>query len=172
MGRSGRWWAFQRYGLEPDAFSLAKALAGGLPMGAMLCKEEIAKAFDAGSHATTFGGNAVCAAAGCKVMEIMERDKLPQRAGELGQWALERFTRIQADVPGVIREVRGLGLLIGIDLAFPGKPVWEKLLAKGFVLNLTKDTVLRLLPALNIEQADLEAFALALEEVLREHQAA
>lgn len=171
MGRSGKWWSFQQYGLEPDAFSVAKALANGLPMGAMLCKEEIAKAFDFGSHGTTFGGNAMCAAAGCKVMEVMERDKLPQRAGELGQWAKQRFGKILADVPGAIKEVRGLGLLIGIELAFPGKPVWEKLLAKGFVLNLTQDTVLRLLPALNIDQADLEAFAVALEEVLREHKA-
>ena len=170
MGRSGSWWAFQQYGLEPDAFSVAKALANGLPMGAMLCKDEVAKAFDFGSHGTTFGGNAMCAATGCKVMEIMERDKLPQRAGELGQWAKRRFEKIQADVPGLIKEVRGLGLLIGIELTFPGKPIWEKLLDKGFVLNLTQDTVLRLLPALNIEQADLEAFAVALEEVLRAHK--
>ncbi|MDR1124663.1 MAG: aspartate aminotransferase family protein [Deltaproteobacteria bacterium] len=171
MGRSGKWWAFQRYGLEPDAFSLAKAVAGGLPMGAMLCSDELAKAFDFGSHGTTFGGNPICAAAGCKVMEIMERDKLPQRAGEMGKWALERFARIQADLPGAIKEVRGLGLLLGIDLTFPGKPIWEALLKKGFVLNLTQDTVLRLLPPLNIERADLEAFAVALEEVLRAHQA-
>ena len=168
--RSGKWWAFQHYDLKPDAFSTAKSLANGVPMGAMLCTEEASKGFDFGSHGTTFGGNAIASAAACKTLEIMERDKLHERAEKLGQWARERFRKVGEKVPGTIREVRGLGLLIGIDLTFPGKEVWQALLAKGFVLNLTQDTVLRLLPALNIPQEDLEAFAVALEDVLKERR--
>ncbi|MDL2306888.1 aspartate aminotransferase family protein [Desulfovibrio sp. OttesenSCG-928-C06] len=167
MCRSGKWWSFQNFGLEPDAFSSAKALANGVPMGAMMCTEEASKGFDFGSHGTTFGGNALASAAACKTLEIMERDKLHDRAGELGRWALERFRQVAEKVPGTIREVRGMGLLIGIDLAFPGKDVWLALIERGFALNLTQDTVLRLLPALNIAKDDLEAFAVALEEVLK-----
>ena len=96
----------------------------------------------------------------------MERDKLAERAAALGAWALERFAACAAKHPGCISEVRGLGLALGIELAFPGKAVWEKLLEQGFILNLTQERVLRLLPALTIAQDDLEAFARALELTL------
>lgn len=168
MGRTGAWWGFQNYGVEPDIFTSSKALANGIPMGAMLCTVEASNGFDFGSHATTFGGNALCARAAITVLDIMERDQLPARAGKLGAWAKERFEAVGTKFPGRIAEVRGLGLFIGIELTFPGKEVWEKLINKGFIFNLTQEKVLRLLPALNIEQADLEAFALALEEVLAE----
>ncbi|MCL1889047.1 MAG: aspartate aminotransferase family protein [Desulfovibrionaceae bacterium] len=166
LGRSGRWWGFQHYGLTPDIVTSAKALANGLPMGAMLCTEEAAKGFDFGSHATTFGGGALCSAAALATLEIMERNRLPERAADLGTWAKERFAAAAARCPGKIREVRGLGLFLGIELAEPGKEIWEALLRKGFILNLTQERVLRLLPALNIPEADLEAFAVALEECL------
>lgn len=168
MGRTGKWWGFQNYGVEPDIFTVSKALANGIPMGAMLCTEEAANGFDFGSHATTFGGNALASRAAVTVFEIMAREALPERAARLGQWARERFRRVAEACPGRITEVRGLGLFIGIELSFPGKEVWEKLINKGFIINLTQEKVLRLLPALNIEQRDLEAFALALEEVLQE----
>lgn len=168
MGRTGKWWGFQNYAVEPDIFTVSKALANGIPMGAMLCTEEASNGFDFGSHATTFGGNALASRAAVTVFEIMTREALPERAAKLGEWARERFRRVAETCPGRITEVRGLGLFIGIELSFPGKEVWEKLINKGFILNLTQEKVLRLLPALNIEQRDLEAFALALEEVLQE----
>jgi acetylornithine aminotransferase len=96
----------------------------------------------------------------------MERDKLAARAGELGTRFKARLEAVSAKHPGTIREVRGLGLMIGIDMAVPGKPVWEELIRRGFVCNLTQDTVLRLLPALTVEEADLTAFADTLEEIL------
>lgn len=166
MCRTGRFWAFQNYGLEPDIISCAKALANGLPMGAMMTTDEVAKGFVAGSHATTFGAGALMSCVANKVVEIMQRDQLAQRAATVGAKAMERFRDIGRKFPGTITEVRGLGLMIGIQLAFPGKDVWDALLAKGFVLNLTQDCVLRLLPALTIDEADLEAFAVALEDVL------
>jgi acetylornithine aminotransferase len=168
MGRTGKWWGFQNYGIKPDIFSISKALANGIPMGAMLCTEEASKGFDFGSHASTFGGNALASAAATAVLEAMERGAMLENAARLGIWAKERFKAVGEKCPGTIAEVRGLGLFIGIELAFQGKEVWEKLLGRGFILNLTQERVLRLLPALNLKQEDLEAFAKALEEVLRE----
>ncbi|MDL2266418.1 aspartate aminotransferase family protein [Desulfovibrio sp. OttesenSCG-928-G15] len=166
MGRTGKWWAFQHFGVTPDVMTTAKALANGLPMGAMLATDEVARAFVSGSHATTFGAGALVSAVAEKTLEIIERDKLVHRAEELGAWTMDRFRQAGEKHPGTIREVRGMGLMIGIDLAFPGKEVWQALIEKGFILNLTQETVLRLLPALTIAKEDLEAFARALEEVL------
>lgn len=168
MGRTGAWWAFQHFDVKPDIMTTAKALANGLPMGAMLGTNEVARGFETGSHATTFGAGAFVSRVADKVLEIMQRDRLPQRAKELGDWAMKRFADVGAACPGRITDVRGLGLMIGIELAAPGKNVWEALLAKGFIVNLTQERVLRLLPALTIEKGDLERFATALEETLRE----
>ena len=165
--RTGKWWAFQHYGIEPDIITTAKALANGLPMGAIMTTAEVAKGFTAGSHATTFGAGALVSAVAAKVIEIMERDSLADRAATLGDWAMNRFRAIGDAVPNSIDEVRGKGLFIGIVLRKPGKAVWEKLLSQGFIMNLTQDRVLRLLPALTIEQADLERFAVALESILQ-----
>lgn len=166
--RTGYWWGFQHYGIEPDIVTSAKALANGLPMGAVMATNEIAKGFVPGSHATTFGAGAFVSAVASKTLEIMERDNLAARAAEIGTWAMERFRQVGEKVPGSIEKVRGRGLFIGIVLTKPGKEVWEKLLNRGFLLNLTQDTVLRLLPPLTVTKEDLEAFAVALEAVLQE----
>ena len=165
--RTGKWWAFQHYGIEPDIVTSAKALANGLPIGAIMATDEVAKGFVTGSHGTTFGAGAFVCAVASKTVEIMERDKLAERAEELGIWAKERFMKISENLPGVIEEVRGRGLLLGIVLAKPGKEVWETLIGRGFVCNLTQERVLRLIPALTITKADLEAFAVTLEDILK-----
>ncbi len=166
--RTGKWWSFQHFGIEPDIVTSAKALANGLPMGAMMATDEVACGFAQGSHATTFGAGALLSKVAEKVLEIMDRDKLHDRAADVGAWAMDRFNEVSLKHPGAITTVRGKGLLIGIELSFPGKEVWEALLQKGFILNLTQEKVLRLAPALTIEKADLDSFAGALEEVLQE----
>ena len=166
LGRTGTFWAFQQFGITPDVLTTAKSLANGLPMGAMLATDEVAKGFATGSHATTFGGGALVSAVALKTVEILLRDNLAERAGRVGTGFMERMRALGRKLPGRIKEVRGLGFMIGIDLAIPGKPVWDELLRRGFVLNLTQDTVLRLLPALNVPEEDLDAFALALEDIL------
>lgn len=166
LGRTGKWWAFQHYGVRPDVMTTAKALANGLPMGAMLATNEAARAFVSGSHATTFGAGALLSAVAEKALAIMERDNLPQRAEALGNWARERFRDIGRKYPGLIADVRGMGLMLGIELSFPAKSLWEALLRRGFILNVTQEKILRLLPALTISQDDLERFAAALEELL------
>ncbi|WP_300747105.1 aspartate aminotransferase family protein [uncultured Bilophila sp.] len=164
--RTGKPWAFQHFDLRPDAISCAKALANGLPMGAIMATDEVAKGFVTGSHATTFGGGALPSAVAAAVIRIMKRDRLDERAASVGGAFMERMRRLAESLPGTIREVRGLGLMIGVELAFPAKEVWEELIRRGFICNLSHETVLRLLPALNIPEEDLTAFADTLEDIL------
>lgn len=166
MGRTGKFWAFQHAGLTPDAISVAKSLANGLPMGAMLATDEAARGFAPGSHATTFGGGALTSAVAAKVVEILLRDNLPARAASLGAALMDRLRALQARLPEKIREVRGAGLMIGVELAVDGKPVWEELIRRGFICNLCHGATLRLLPPLTIPEVDLDSFAVTLEDIL------
>ena len=168
VGRTGRFWAHQHLGLKPDVVTVAKGLAGGLPMGAVMCTEEVSKGFPPGSHGTTFGGNALISAVAGKVIDIIERDGLCDRAAELGEHLRVRLEALRAKLPERIAEVRVHGLMVGIELTAPGGDVWKALLDKGFVLNLTQDTVLRLLPPLTITEEELDAFVAALKDVLGE----
>ena len=165
--RTGKFWAFQNYDITPDIISMAKSLANGLPMGAMLATDEVAQGFEAGSHATTFGGGALVSAVAAKTVEIMLRDHLSERAGALGEHMKEQLAALQQRVPGKIREVRGLGLMLGIELTVSGKDVWEELLRRGYICNLSHGVTLRLLPPLNIDQADLDSFVTTLEDILK-----
>jgi len=166
MCRTGKFWAHQHYGVEPDVFTTSKALANGLPMGAMLVKEHVSKGFVPGSHATTFGGGGVVSAVAAKVVEIMQRDDIAGRARDLGQLALDAFRKVQTKHPERISGVRGLGLMIGIVLSGPGEKIHAALRERGFVCNLAHGTVLRLLPPLTIGAEDLLAFAAALDDIL------
>ncbi|MFU2211050.1 aspartate aminotransferase family protein [Solidesulfovibrio sp. C21] len=168
MCRSGRFWAFQNYGVEPDVFTCSKALANGLPMGAVLATDAVAAGFVPGAHATTFGGGALVSAAATKTLAIMRDDHLAERAARMGDFAKALFEDVKTQCPGKIETIRGMGLMLGIVLTFPGADVWKKLLDRGFVLNLTQGNVLRLLPPLVIEQEDLKLFASALADVLGE----
>ena len=168
MGRTGRMWAHQHYNIVPDVFTTAKALAGGLPMGACLATNEVAKGFGPGSHATTFGGGPVLAAVACRVLDVIREEGLVAKAEALGRYLKDRVLELVAKYPDKIASVRGLGLMFGIELSFPGKEVWQALLDKGFIMNLSHERVLRLLPPLTIEQADLDRFVDALDQVLAE----
>lgn len=170
MGRTGRFWAHEHFGLRPDIITSAKALAGGLPMGAVMFKKEVAEAFGPGSHATTFGGSPLVCAAALKVLEIMDRDGLVQRSAKTGAYGRDLLDRTRERTGDMIEEIRGMGLMLGVKLSFPGKGVWQRLLEKGFVLNLTQECVLRLLPPLNIPGRELDRFAAALEEILEEER--
>lgn len=165
--RTGKFWAFQNFDVHPHILTSAKALANGLPMGAILAVDDVAKGFATGSHATTFGGGALVAAVAGVCMRILQRDKLADRAASVGSRFMDKARQLAQRVPGSIKEVRGLGLMIGIELAKPGAEVWNELIARGFICNLSHDTVLRLLPALNIPETDLDAFLLTLEDILK-----
>ncbi|MBO4312761.1 MAG: aspartate aminotransferase family protein [Desulfovibrio sp.] len=165
--RTGKFWAFQLHDLKPDVISMAKSLANGLPMGAMLATDEVARGFETGSHATTFGGNALASAVAAKTIEILLRDKLADRAAKLGTSFKEKLAAMQKRLPGKIQEVRGVGLMIGIEIGESCPAVWKELIARGFICSLSHNTTLRLLPPLNIDEADLDAFAAALEDILK-----
>lgn len=170
LGRTGTFWAFEQAAIQPDIVTAAKGLANGLPMGAMLCTDEAAQGFTPGSHATTFGGGGALTAVSAKVVDILLRDDLPGRAQRLGDMVQELVREVQADLPGTITDVRGSGLMLGIELAFSGQKVWRELLNAGFVLNLTQDRVLRLLPPLVIPEEDLRQFVRTLRRILEQHQ--
>lgn len=166
LGRTGKYWAHQHYGITPDIFTTAKPLANGLPMGALLATDTVAAAFTPGSHGTTFGGNALVSAVACTVLDIMKRDGICDKAAQTGAYALDLFRSLQERHPGKIAEVRGLGLIIGIELTIPGQAIWQGLMDAGFICNLTQGTILRLLPPLIIDPADLERYAKELDRLL------
>lgn len=163
MCRSGRFWAYQTCGVKPDIISMAKALANGLPMGGVMATEEVSKGFVAGSHGTTFGAGLLTSAVASKVVEIMQRDHLAERAERLGNRIMDRARAFMNSHPGSIKEVRGKGLFIGIELPHSARDVWASLLEAGYLCNLCHDTTLRLLPPLVISEEDVDAFMDALE---------
>ena len=165
--RTGTFWAFQNAQLTPDIASTAKALANGLPMGAMMAKDEVARAFVAGSHATTFGGGAITSKVAAKVIEIMVRDNLAKRAKELGDALAAKLAACMNRHPEAIKSVRHRGLMLGIDVE-DCPNVWQKLIHRGYICGLTHGTTLRLLPALTIEEDELFSFVDALDGVLSE----
>ena len=167
-GRTGHWFAYQHFGVTPDVITLAKALCGGIAGGAMLTTAEIAPSLRPGMHAATFGGNPIAARAGIATLETIENEGLLEHAHVLNQLFMERFTAL-ADELELIQEVRGAGVMIGIELAVEGAPVVEKCLEKGLLINCTQQTVIRLLPAMNlsVEHAEegIEILRLALREL-------
>lgn len=166
MGRTGKFWAFQHSGIQPDAIAVSKALANGMAMGAMLATDEMSLGFVAGSHASTFGGGALASRVAHKVVEIILRDNLPGRAGTLGLELRAQLDELHAKYPALIREIRSKGLMTGIELFREAPAVWGQLLEAGFICNLTHGTTLRLLPPLIISSEDLEKFVVCLDELL------
>jgi acetylornithine/succinyldiaminopimelate/putrescine aminotransferase len=155
---------YQHYGIEPDVMSLAKALAGGLPVGAMLAKEKVAQSFGPGTHAATFGGNPLVAFVGCEVMKVIREEDLVAHVERMGSYFVERLQELRAKHP-FIKEVRGKGLLIGVELEFPGKEIDLRCQEKGLLINSLGDKVLRIIPSLNVKKEEID-FALAvLDEV-------
>ncbi len=162
FGRTGKMFAHQHYDLQPDLMPLAKSIAGGLPMGACLIGDRVGE-LPPMTHGTTFGGNPLTCAAAIAALDALVSEDLPGKAGALGGWMLERLADLPADK---VREVRGLGLLIGIELRSKVTPVLRALQDQGVLALPAGTTVLRLLPPLVISQDDLEQVAQAIERVL------
>ena len=156
MGRTGKFFACEHYGIQPDIITLAKGLAGGIPMGAMLAREPVASAFVPGDHATTFGGSALPAAAAVATIKAIQEDGLMQNAQTMGEYFIARLNELQKSQP-VIKEVRGKGLMIGIELSKPVAPaIKQACLERGVLLLTVGDTILRLLPAIVISKAQID----------------
>lgn len=166
IGRTGKLFAYEHSGVQPDIFTLAKALAGGIPIGALCAKESVASAFEPGDHGSTFGGNPLACAAGLAVMETIMKDHLCENAEDMGVYFKNRLKKT-AEKFNIISEVRGIGLMIGIQLSEEkALQIKGKLFEKGFLVGSVGSSVIRLLPPLIITTADIELFANAFEEVL------
>ncbi len=167
-GRTAHWFAYQHFGVTPDIMTLAKAVCGGLPGGALLTTPQIAPSLRPGMHAATFGGNPIAARAGIATLETIEQEGLLAQAAQLGAHFRRRLEALQAQCP-LITDVRGVGLMIGLELAVDGAPVVEACLRRRLLINCTHATVLRLLPAmtLTVEQVDegCDILAEALQEI-------
>ena len=155
MGRTGEWFAFQHNNIKPDVMTLAKALANGVPIGACLANEKTASLMKPGNHGSTFGGNPLSCAAGLAVVKTMQAEQLVGKAKEMGNYLVEALQKELGDVYGVV-EVRGLGLMIGIELNQPCTELFSKALEEKLLLAIQADTIIRLLPPLILtkEQAD------------------
>ncbi len=166
MGRTGKWFAYQHSGVVPDAMTLAKALAGGIAAGAMLASPKLAAALKPGMHAATFGGNPIACRAGLATIETIEQDRLLPRAAHIGAGFKDFFQSLARQLPA-IKEVRTLGAMIGVELTVPAQPILQACLDRRLLVNVTQETTLRLLPALNIADAELDEACGILEEAFR-----
>ncbi len=164
FGRTGKMFALEHFGLQPDLLCLAKSIAGGVPMGAVLIGERVGE-LSPGVHGSTFGGNPLAMAASIAALDALEKEQLPQRAAELGAYALAQLEQIESSL---IREVRGLGLMIGIQIKQKVAPYLQALMERGVLAQPAGLTVIRLLPPLVITKEQLDQAIAALEEVLTE----
>jgi len=167
LGRTGTLFAYQQAGVAPDILTLAKALAGGIPMGAMLAREEVMAAFSPGSHAATFGGNPFASAVALETLNTILEEDLPGRAARLGARILDRLRALQARLP-VIRALRGRGLLIGIEVAADAKAIVATCMERGLLVLTAGDDVLRLVPPLILSEAEADEGLAILQGVLGE----
>ena len=173
MGRTGRWCAYQHYGIQPDVTTLAKPIAGGLPMGAMCCNEEAARAITPGMHGTTFGGGPLACAVALAVIDEIERSSLLHHVGEVGGYLKQRLEALAAE-HAAVAEVRGMGLMLGMDMrsAEVAREVQSRMmLERHILLNRTSETVLRFLPPFLITHAQVDETVAALASLLYEMEA-
>ncbi|ALQ51254.1 aspartate aminotransferase family protein [Nitrosomonas ureae] len=155
IGRSGKWFAFQHSHIMPDVITLAKGLAGGVPIGACLARGVAAEVFKPGNHASTFGGNPLACAAAIETLNVITDANLLDHVTELGNFIRERLKKQLIDVAGVV-QIRGQGLIIGIELSVPCVELVQKALEKKLLINVTSDKVVRLLPAFVMQQNEAE----------------
>jgi acetylornithine/N-succinyldiaminopimelate aminotransferase len=167
-GRTGKWFAYQHYGVEPDIMTLAKSLCGGIAGAALLARKEVAKSLRPGMHAATFGGNPIAARAGIATIEMIEEQGLLARATELGEAFRKQLASLVDELP-FVTELRVCGLMIGLELSVPGAPIVQRCLDNGLLINCTQGNVIRLLPAMTLTDEELESGCETLIAALREH---
>lgn len=166
MGRTGTFFGCQQFGVKPDIVTLAKGLAGGVPIGAFMATDKVASAFHAGDHGSTFGGNPLACAAACVVLDALIDGNLMENAKEIGTYLQSKFEEYKAKYPNLIKEVRGRGLILGMELTRPGREIANECLDYGAIINCTAGNVLRFVPPLNITKAHVDELISVLDKVL------
>jgi len=165
MGRTGKLFAYEHYGVEPDILTLAKSLAGGVPIGALLIKKGIDEGFKPGDHASTFGGNPLATAAGVASLTAILEEKMLVNCQKVGAYFYSKLVRLKEKFP-FIQEVRGKGLILGMELKMEGGSIVLEMMKKGILINCTMGNVLRFLPPLIVTEKEVDQVVQALEEVL------
>ena len=167
MGRTGTLFAYENFGVKPDIMTLAKALANGLPIGAMLAGENVASAFGPGSHASTFGGTPIVTTAALAVCKLLVEEDVIRRCQETGTYFKQRLFELK-DRHASIVDVRGIGLMLGMKLSIAGAPIVTKCMQKGFLINCIQERILRFVPPLIIQPQEIDNLIQCLDEVLAE----
>jgi acetylornithine/N-succinyldiaminopimelate aminotransferase len=166
MGRTGTMFAYQQYGIVPDIVTVAKGLGGGVPIGAFIASDKVSLAFHSGDHGSTFGGNPLACAAANAVLEVIKEEALLENAMEVGKYFKEGLLVLQAKYPKLISEVRGKGLMLGVQLTVAGRDIANSCLENGVIINCTAIHVLRFVPPLNITRVHVDKVLAVLDGVL------
>ena len=166
FGRTGKLFAYEHYGIEPDIMTLAKPLGGGLPLGAVLATETISEVFSPWSHASTFGGNPVACSAGLATLEVILGESLIERAELLGKYLLGKLSELK-EKNKLISDVRGKGLMLGIELSIAGKEIVVECASRGVLLNCTAETFIRFLPPLTVTEEEIDTGINVLDDILK-----
>jgi len=168
MGRTGKLFAHEHFGITPDIMTLAKALAGGAPIGTMLATDELAAAFTPGTHGSTFGGNPLVTAAGVATVRTILEEGILNRTEEIGEYLLGELEALERKFPEVIKDVRGIGLMIGVELSVPGADIVKKAMERGLLLNCAQEKVLRFVPPLIVGKKEVDEMLATLTGILEE----
>jgi acetylornithine aminotransferase/acetylornithine/N-succinyldiaminopimelate aminotransferase len=168
LGRTGKWFAYQHYGLLPDVTTLAKPIASGIPMGAMLCTDDASRAFTPGIHGTTFGGGPLACAVAMAVINTIQRDDLLTHISDVGGFFKTELHKLASRHECIV-DVRGMGLMIGVELSSTelAQKVAAQMMERKIIINRTSDTVLRFLPPYILEHKHVETAIQALDELLK-----
>ncbi|MGD9552390.1 MAG: acetylornithine transaminase [Candidatus Caldatribacteriota bacterium] len=168
LGRTGKMFAYQHYKVKPDIMTLAKPLGGGLPLGALIAKEEVASVFKPGDHGTTFGGNPVACAAALAFLEVLQQDNLVAKCARKGDYFREKLEALRLKYPDLISEVRVIGLMVGLEVVKDGPKIVQKMFEEGILINCTAEKVLRFLPPLIVKEQEIDLFISCLDKVMAE----
>ena len=167
MGRTGKMFAYQNYNVEPDIFTLAKSLGGGMPIGAIIAKDSIASVFKPGDHGTTFGGNPVVCAAALANLQVIEEENLLAKCKEKEIYFISKFEKLKEKYPEYIKEIRVIGLMVGLEVEKNGPEVVKKCVEEGILMNCTAGNVLRFLPPLIVREKDIDHLVDILNKIFK-----
>lgn len=166
IARTGNWFSYEHFGVEADIVSSAKALGNGFPIGAVLAKEEVAEAMTPGMHGSTFGGNPVASAAALATLEVMEEENIVDRAAEIGSYFQDKLRELAGNTDA-IKDIRGLGLMIGVELSFGCSDIVLQMLKRGIITNCTRGNVIRIVPPLTITRKEIDQYVEKMAESIQ-----
>lgn len=168
LGRTGKMFAYQNYGVEPDILTLAKPLGGGLPLGALIAKEKVASAYKPGDHGTTFGGNPVACSAALAFLKVLQEDGLLEECQNKDKYFREKLETLKLKYPVFIKDIRVIGLMIGLEIEKDGPEVVRRMLNERLLINCTAENVLRFLPPLIVQEQEIDYLVNALDKIFEE----